>query len=1090
MASNSVEILIRARDGATKTLEEVRAGVKGVGDAARAGLKDLRDYQTELEHQARALEDVARQQDESTEEYRKTVAELARVKGELGNVTDELVKQASELDRQTAALDQHAVTWEQTSKRIGGSMTSLGTKLSLGVTAPLTALAGIGVQSVMQLEMFSESLKVLVGDAEAANEVFDQLYEFSANTPFDWKTLTEGTRVLAAFGTEAEDIVPTLSALGDIAAGVQTPLNQLAEIYGRVQLTGRLGMEEVNRLAERGIPIYTELAKQLGVSESQVRDLVSTGVVGFPELEAVITSLTTEGGMFFGMMDAQSKTVQGRLNALKDTFEQVTDIIGEHLVPAFDAMIGAAQSAVDWFVNLDESTQGLFVGLGVALSAAGPLLVGFGTLLAFLPQLVTGFGLLRAAMLPFLGPVGLAASLAIVLATLGTRFVTADKALETHRDWIDEAASAYAAYRGEIHVTTEAERTAAIERLATTRAEMQERIKLLQDLASQQKSSVQGFLNSPIGKFLMPGFVKVEGSAGYGTLDEIERLGEVVSQIGSDIDKLVSGASRVVEVEVNVNNPPPVDVDVTFTGDGAELVKEPAEAGRSWAATFVEQLSAGLNTARAGWRDALTGFGVLTGGILRDAFGVDQPESPLVTLGKDIVGSIADGIEQAFPSFFTRLSAGVQAIKGHVADEALTAWVASGSSLMTPTTPVGPLGRDSAPFIPDLIGIGGRPIPGDVAGFEGNIAQMSEAMFGPRSAAGRFLVDLEALFQRAAREMARADRVASYEGNRAFYAGQAARFDDAGTLAYHNRVIFDPRSSGFVRDIPQPGGFAGLPAPRDIGDPGAFAVLPAPVDLTGFAPSANVMPDRSHLPTEQLDELLRKEMEARQAVVDGLTTMSSEKGPLANFGAQLLNAAAEAVPAFGAALDGFVQAGPMGAVIAFFTELLMASEPMQEAFVMINEALAPLGELLGRIIAPALKLLGTVIGWVVDALVAVYNALLGWLFGRIEDAPPPPPKDDELKPPPRVHGGGPPARQEMNFGQISPAVQMAVATPLVEAAMLSLSAAQLQVTAANSLQGVLSRLERMYERVLDEGFKVTVNVPTSTTQVRETAYLR
>src|SRR5690606_26136408 len=88
---------------------------------------------------------------------------------------------------------------------IGRGMQTLGRRMSLFITAPLTAIGAVGVKSAMQLETFAASLNVLIGDAERANRVFDELYEFSASTTFEWKSLMEGTRVLAAFGTEAED---------------------------------------------------------------------------------------------------------------------------------------------------------------------------------------------------------------------------------------------------------------------------------------------------------------------------------------------------------------------------------------------------------------------------------------------------------------------------------------------------------------------------------------------------------------------------------------------------------------------------------------------------------------------------------------------------------------------------------------------------------------------------------------------------------------------------------------------------------------------------------------------------------------------
>lgn len=290
--------------------------------------------------------------------------------------------------------------------RIANQFTYLGKVLSVSVTTPLAALAGVGIRSAMQLETFAATLRVLIGDADRANAVFEELYQFSAETPFDWRTLTEGTRVLTAFGVQAEHIVPTLARLGDISAGLQTPLNEMAEIYGRVLVTGRLSMQEINSLAQRGVPIFTELADQLGVTAEEVREMASNGVLGFSNLQNVIMSLTSEGGKFFGMMDEQTLTVAGRLNRLKDTFEMVTDTVGERLIPTFDKLISLGQQASEWFTRLNDSTQGLIVGLGVAAATAGPLLVALGGFLRILPQLQAGLAALRLMGLASFGPVG------------------------------------------------------------------------------------------------------------------------------------------------------------------------------------------------------------------------------------------------------------------------------------------------------------------------------------------------------------------------------------------------------------------------------------------------------------------------------------------------------------------------------------------------------------------------------------------------------------------------------------------------------------------------------------------------------------
>lgn len=1121
MAKNSVEILIRARDGATQSLKAVRDSVKAVGTEARAGVRPLKEYRDELAHQVTELDRVAKSMDKTTDEYAAAVDELARVKGELKSVNTELENQDT--------------SWT----KLGSRMTTFGAKMSLGVTAPLTALAGAGIASAMQLETFSTQLEVLIGDTERAAAVFEELYEFSANVPFDWRTISEGTRILSAFGTEAEDTVATLSSLGDIAAGTGSDLTGLAEIYGRVAVTGRVSMQEVNSLALRGVPIYQELAAVIGASTEEVREMVSAGTIGFPELQQVIQNLTTEGGKFAGMMEAQADTVAGRLARLKDSFEQILDIIGEHLLPMFDAMIGYAQQAVEWFVNLDESTQGLFVGLGIALAAGGPLLVGVGTLLVQLPRLTAAFQALRTSLALLAGPggaiaLGVAAVISLTMAMAGREgekkgsllgamedtaaaaasiedpVGRASSAFDTLADGLrGKALEAFLSVRGELAaIVAEADNAAQAllqiqlgsqltSLFGTTFGNVNVRAALNAAGASMYGSARIRGAEAQVTSYLQRGqfddavafldqviaVLESGGAIATNALAEVQDFRELVAQARELSQKAFArGPASVAGVSPVYTPSVTVPVEVEITGDGSELLTDP-DAARGFITRLVDQLAAGLESARDGWRDALTNFGVITGTLLRDAFGVDQPDSDLVVLGREIVTAIGDGIEAAFPSLGDRLAAGLTAVKNKLADDALAAWVISGGALAIPeSTYTAPT---ASPYVPDIIGVGGRPAPRDVAGLESNIAQMSEAMFGPRSAAGRFLVDLSALFATASREIARADRIAAYELRAGYERGQEARFGSPeARAAYSDRVINDPRSAGFRRDIPVPAPYAVTPPGRDLSFNPTAHVSPAR-DLT-FNPTAQVMPDRSHLTADQRDQILDQEMEARRALINQLTTMSTENSPLANFGTQLLAAAAEQIPAFGAALDGFIQAGPVGAIIGFFTDLLLASEPMKDGFLAINEALAPLGEILGRVIAPALQLLAIVIGGVVDALVAVYNFLLGWIPGMRIERPGPVEKD------PRVfeHSDAPPASREMDFGRVSPGVQLAVATPLLEAAQLSLAAAQLQTAAANSLLSVVTRMEAMYARVLSEGFRVVLETPADAGTSSQTAYLR
>ncbi|HEX8309941.1 MAG TPA: tape measure protein, partial [Chthoniobacteraceae bacterium] len=88
--------------------------------------------------------------------------------------------------------------------------------------------------------------------------------------------------------------------------------------YGKAKVQGRLFAEDINQLTGRGIPIIGEFAKQFGVAESEVKKLVESGAIGFSNLEQAFKSLTGEGGKFFGMMEQQSGTLQGKVSTFND----------------------------------------------------------------------------------------------------------------------------------------------------------------------------------------------------------------------------------------------------------------------------------------------------------------------------------------------------------------------------------------------------------------------------------------------------------------------------------------------------------------------------------------------------------------------------------------------------------------------------------------------------------------------------------------------------------------------------------------------------------------------------------------------------
>jgi tape measure domain-containing protein len=229
----------------------------------------------------------------------------------------------------------------------GFSVAGTAFKASIGAAmAGGAAAAGVGMKAVTAAADFEQTkvaFTTLIGDAAKAEQTLGKLRELGAKTPFEFPELADAGRKLIAFGESADSVPETLRRIGDVSAGVQAPVNEIAELYGKARVQGRLFAEDINQLTGRGIPIIQELAKQFGVSDSEVKKLVESGQVGFPAIEQAFASMTSEGGRFSGMMDAQSKTTAGLFSTLKDMINEVFLTLGQ---PINDSIRVLAEQAI------------------------------------------------------------------------------------------------------------------------------------------------------------------------------------------------------------------------------------------------------------------------------------------------------------------------------------------------------------------------------------------------------------------------------------------------------------------------------------------------------------------------------------------------------------------------------------------------------------------------------------------------------------------------------------------------------------------------------------------------------------------------
>ena len=283
----------------------------------------------------------------------KTVAIEIELLDRISGGLDRVNKKMDALTGGSAEAKKGLSGLENMSERLKRSLMGLGMAFSMkGIVSEVANVRG-------QFQQLEVAFNTMLGSADKADALMAQLVRTAAITPFDLEGVAQGAKQLLAYGMEAENVNETLTRLGDIAAGLSMPLNDLVYLYGTTMAQGRLYTQDLNQFTGRGIPMIEELAKVFGVAESKVKELVEAGRVGFPEVQKVIENLTGEGSKFGGLMEEQSKTITGQISNIEDAIASMFNGMGKQS----EGVINTTLSGVTYIVEHYEQFGRVLMGL-------------------------------------------------------------------------------------------------------------------------------------------------------------------------------------------------------------------------------------------------------------------------------------------------------------------------------------------------------------------------------------------------------------------------------------------------------------------------------------------------------------------------------------------------------------------------------------------------------------------------------------------------------------------------------------------------------------------------------------------------------
>lgn len=266
-----------------------------------------------------------------------------------------------------AAFKEEAGETVEANEKMSVSLTKV-----LGVIGGVTALKNFATELVNvrgQFQQLEIAFSTMLKSKEKADKLMSELVDIAAKTPFDLQGVASSAKQMIAYGSSAENVGDELVMLGNVAAGVGSQLSEIAYLYGTLRTQGRAYAVDIRQFAGRGIPIYEELSKVLGGTKDEVSGLVKEGKVGFKEVEQAFKNMTSESGIYYNLMQEQSKSLTGQLSNLGDAWDTMLNEIGKDTQGIASAGISGLKGLIENYETVGKILIGLIATYGTYKTA-------------------------------------------------------------------------------------------------------------------------------------------------------------------------------------------------------------------------------------------------------------------------------------------------------------------------------------------------------------------------------------------------------------------------------------------------------------------------------------------------------------------------------------------------------------------------------------------------------------------------------------------------------------------------------------------------------------------------------------------------
>lgn len=197
-----------------------------------------------------------------------------------------------------------------------------------------------------EIESFEISFNTLLGSKEKGAAFFAEIKEFAVKTPLQLNDIAGAAQTLLGFGIEANRIMPILRQLGDVSMGNAERFKSLSLAFAQATSAGKLQGQDLLQMINAGFNPLNEIAKKTGKSIGELKEDMAKGKISAQDLADALSSATAQGGQFYGMLEEQSKGLEGSLSNLEGAWQDALNEIGTSMQGTFTDAIALATKAV------------------------------------------------------------------------------------------------------------------------------------------------------------------------------------------------------------------------------------------------------------------------------------------------------------------------------------------------------------------------------------------------------------------------------------------------------------------------------------------------------------------------------------------------------------------------------------------------------------------------------------------------------------------------------------------------------------------------------------------------------------------------